>query len=69
MNNRLRAIESGNRVDWGTAEALAIGSLLAEGTNVRLAGQDCERGTFNQVHQPMYDNICTIHFLAACCNA
>ena len=49
MNNRLRAVETGARVDWATAEALAFGSLLAEGINVRLSGQDCERGTFNQV--------------------
>ncbi|RHY03270.1 hypothetical protein DYB36_008298 [Aphanomyces astaci] len=49
MNNRLRAVETGARVDWATAEALAFGSLLAQGVNVRLSGQDCERGTFNQV--------------------
>jgi 2-oxoglutarate dehydrogenase complex dehydrogenase (E1) component-like enzyme len=50
MNNRLRAVETGSRVDWATAEALAFGSLLAEGVSVRLSGQDCERGTFNQVY-------------------
>ena len=49
MNNRLRAVETGDRVDWATAEALAFGSLLVEGASVRLSGQDCERGTFNQV--------------------
>ncbi|CAK4669081.1 unnamed protein product [Aphanomyces euteiches] len=55
MNNRLRAVETGARVDWATAEALAFGSLLAEGINVRLSGQDCERGTFNQRHAVLYD--------------
>jgi 2-oxoglutarate dehydrogenase E1 component len=50
MNNRLRAVETGDRVDWATAEALAFGSLLVQGINVRLSGQDCERGTFNQVN-------------------
>ncbi|ETW08856.1 oxoglutarate dehydrogenase (succinyl-transferring), E1 component, variant [Aphanomyces invadans] len=55
MNNRLRAVETGARVDWATAEALAFGSLLAQGINVRLSGQDCERGTFNQRHAVLYD--------------
>lgn len=55
MNNRLRAVETGDRVDWATAEMLAFGSLLVEGVNVRLSGQDCERGTFNQRHAVLYD--------------
>ncbi|KAF0699311.1 Aste57867_10101 [Aphanomyces stellatus] len=55
MNNRLRAVETGARVDWATAEALAFGSLMAQGINVRLSGQDCERGTFNQRHAVLYD--------------
>src|SRR5262249_22406457 len=37
-------------VDWGTGEALAFGSLVLEGTAVRLAGQDSRRGTFTQRH-------------------
>ena len=37
-------------VDWATAEALAIGSLLLEGHGVRLAGEDTRRGTFSQRH-------------------
>src|SRR5439155_4403775 len=36
--------------DWSTAEALAFGSLLAEGNAVRLSGQDSGRGTFSQRH-------------------
>ncbi|KAF4149589.1 2-oxoglutarate dehydrogenase C-terminal [Phytophthora infestans] len=55
MNNRLRAVETGARVDWATAEMLAFGSLLVEGVAVRLSGQDCERGTFNQRHAVLYD--------------
>ncbi|ETK75491.1 oxoglutarate dehydrogenase (succinyl-transferring), E1 component [Phytophthora nicotianae CJ01A1] len=55
MNNRLRAVETGARVDWATAEMLAFGSLLVEGVDVRLSGQDCERGTFNQRHAVLYD--------------
>ncbi|HKY31498.1 MAG TPA: 2-oxoglutarate dehydrogenase E1 component [Candidatus Polarisedimenticolia bacterium] len=41
--------------DWGAAEALAFGSLLWEGILVRLAGQDCRRGTFNQRHAALFD--------------
>ncbi|KAJ2366518.1 hypothetical protein H4S01_002668, partial [Coemansia sp. RSA 2610] len=40
-------------LDWATAEALAFGSLLAEGYNVRLSGQDVGRGTFSQRHAMM----------------
>jgi 2-oxoglutarate dehydrogenase E1 component len=43
---------TGEGFDWATAEALAFGSLLAEGYPVRLAGQDSTRGTFSQRHSP-----------------
>ncbi len=42
-------------VDWSLAEALAIGSLLHEGVNVRLTGQDTRRGTFSQRHAVLVD--------------
>ena len=42
-------------VDWATAEALAIGSLVLEGTPVRLAGEDSRRGTFSQRHAALID--------------
>lgn len=42
-------------VDYGFAEALAFGSLLLEGTPVRLTGQDSQRGTFNQRHAVLVD--------------
>jgi len=41
--------------DYGTAEAVAIGSLLTQGTPVRLSGQDSQRGTFNQRHSVLID--------------
>ncbi|MGH7294269.1 MAG: thiamine pyrophosphate-dependent enzyme, partial [Polyangiaceae bacterium] len=39
-----------SKIDWATAEMLAFGSLVLEGTKVRLAGQDSGRGTFSQRH-------------------
>jgi len=42
-------------IDWGYAEILAVGSLLMEGTPVRLAGQDSRRGTFVQRHAVLHD--------------
>ncbi|MFM7212129.1 MAG: thiamine pyrophosphate-dependent enzyme, partial [Actinomycetota bacterium] len=42
-------------IDWGMAEALAIGSLLLEGRSVRLAGQDSRRGTFGHRHAVIVD--------------
>ncbi|CAG8496484.1 15859_t:CDS:10 [Acaulospora morrowiae] len=47
---RLQKIKEGKKLDWATAEALALGSLLLEGYNVRLCGQDVGRGTFSQRH-------------------
>ena len=42
-------------VDWALGEAFALGSLLLEGTNVRLTGQDTRRGTFSQRHAVLVD--------------
>jgi 2-oxoglutarate dehydrogenase E1 component len=52
---RKKAIESRGAVDWALAENLAIGSLLLEGTPVRLSGQDSRRGTFSQRHAVLVD--------------
>ncbi len=46
---------AGGDVDWALAEALAFGSLLLEGRDVRLAGQDTRRGTFSQRHSVLVD--------------
>lgn len=44
-------------MDWGFAEAMAVGSLVLEGIPVRLSGQDSGRGTFSQRHASMYDTL------------
>ncbi|XP_066240913.1 2-oxoadipate dehydrogenase complex component E1 isoform X2 [Saccopteryx leptura] len=50
VQSRLEKVLDGTKLDWATAEALALGSLLAQGFNVRLSGQDVGRGTFSQRH-------------------
>ncbi len=47
--------ESGESVDWGTGENLAMASLLADGVRLRLTGQDVRRGTFSHRHAVIYD--------------
>jgi 2-oxoglutarate dehydrogenase E1 component len=55
LESRRKVIESGQGIDWATAEALAFCSLLMEGHPVRLSGQDSERGTFSQRHSVLVD--------------
>jgi 2-oxoglutarate dehydrogenase E1 component len=55
LEAKAKAIESGEGLDWATAEALALGTLLIEGQPVRLSGQDSERGTFSQRHSAIFD--------------
>ena len=52
---RAKSIESGEGIDFATAESLAFGSLLMDGFNVRLSGQDVERGTFSHRHAVVVD--------------
>ncbi|MFE7614165.1 multifunctional oxoglutarate decarboxylase/oxoglutarate dehydrogenase thiamine pyrophosphate-binding subunit/dihydrolipoyllysine-residue succinyltransferase subunit [Streptomyces sp. NPDC057496] len=56
MQRRAASVENGT-IDWGMGETLAIGSLLMEGTPVRLAGQDSRRGTFGQRHAVLVDQV------------
>ncbi|KAJ3224012.1 2-oxoglutarate dehydrogenase E1 component [Clydaea vesicula] len=55
LKQRRDSVLNGHGIDYATAEALAFGSLLAEGSHVRLSGQDVERGTFSQRHSVLHD--------------
>jgi 2-oxoglutarate dehydrogenase E1 component len=55
LEGRREAIETGEGLDWATAESLAFASLVDEGFPVRLSGQDSVRGTFSQRHSAIID--------------
>jgi 2-oxoglutarate dehydrogenase E1 component len=55
LERRRAAIGDEGGIDWGHAEALSLGSLLLEGTSVRLTGQDTARGTFSHRHAVLHD--------------
>ncbi len=54
-DRRANVVEKGADIDWATAEALALGSLVLDGFGVRLSGQDSRRGTFSQRHAVFVD--------------
>lgn len=54
IEDRLKSINN-DKVDWASAEAMALGSLAFEGYNTRLVGEDSERGTFSQRHMVFHD--------------
>jgi 2-oxoglutarate dehydrogenase E1 component len=56
IETKAKNFKSGRGIDWAMAEQLAFGSLLLEGTAVRLSGQDSERGTFSHRHAAWYDS-------------
>ncbi len=55
FGKRAELYEKEGRIDWALGEAFAFGSLLREGTTVRLAGQDSQRGTFSHRHSVLSD--------------
>lgn len=55
LEKRAQIFAAGGPFDWAYAETLAFGTLLLEGTPVRLSGQDSRRGTFSQRHSVIYD--------------
>ncbi len=55
LKERRAMLETGEGIDWGMAEALAMGTLLKEGTSIRLSGEDSSRGTFSHRHAEWWD--------------
>jgi 2-oxoglutarate dehydrogenase E1 component len=55
MEARGAMVEEGGQIDWGCGEALAFGSLVLEGIEVRVSGQDTSRGTFSHRHAVLHD--------------
>jgi len=55
LEAKAKMFETGEGFDWATAEAMAFGTLLDEGQDIRLSGQDSTRGTFSQRHSAFVD--------------
>ena len=55
LQDKIKLFESSSKVDWATGELLAYASILAEGKDVRMSGQDVKRGTFSHRHAVLYD--------------
>jgi 2-oxoglutarate dehydrogenase E1 component len=54
LENNKKLLSKG-QVDWATAELMAYGSILMEGKDVRMSGQDVQRGTFSHRHAVLHD--------------
>ena len=55
LGDKIKLFADGQKIDWATAELLAYSSLLIEGKDVRMSGQDVKRGTFSHRHAVIYD--------------
>jgi 2-oxoglutarate dehydrogenase E1 component len=55
LQDKVKLFESEQKIDWATGELLAYASLLVDGKDVRMSGQDVKRGTFSHRHAVIYD--------------
>jgi 2-oxoglutarate dehydrogenase E1 component len=55
LNDKIKLFDAEQKIDWATGELLAYGSLLVDGHDVRMSGQDVKRGTFSHRHAVIYD--------------
>jgi 2-oxoglutarate dehydrogenase E1 component len=57
LQDKVKLFENEQKIDWATGELLAYGSLILEGKNVRMSGQDVQRGTFSHRHAVLRDEV------------
>ena len=57
LQDKIKLFNEEHKIDWATGELMAYGSLLIEGKDVRMSGQDVKRGTFSHRHSVLYDEI------------
>ena len=57
ITDKIKLFADENKVDWATGELMAYGSLLIEGKDVRMSGQDVKRGTFSHRHSVLFDEV------------
>jgi 2-oxoglutarate dehydrogenase E1 component len=57
IQDKITLLSKENKVDWATAELLAYASLLHDGKEVRMSGQDVKRGTFSHRHAVLVDEV------------
>ena len=55
IGDKIKLFNDSQKIDWATAELMAYSSLLTEGKDVRMSGQDIKRGTFSHRHAVLYD--------------
>lgn len=55
LQDKIKLLETEQKIDWATAELLAYGSILLDGNIVRMSGQDVKRGTFSHRHAVLRD--------------
>jgi len=62
IQDKIKLFQDEGKIDWATAELMAYGSLLDEGKDVRMSGQDIKRGTFSHRHSVLYDERTNIEY-------
>ena len=62
LQDKIKLFEGEKKVDWATGELLAYASILAEGKDVRMSGQDVKRGTFSHRHAVLYNEITIVEY-------
>jgi 2-oxoglutarate dehydrogenase E1 component len=55
IKDKVKLLQDEHKIDWATGELLAYGSILLDGNDVRMSGQDVKRGTFSHRHAVLYD--------------